>query len=171
MPLNPHQRAMQFANRRLVEPLSEKESLDLQSHLIECAVCTEAIATIGQGVRALRTLRPQASAGLVRTTQLRCRQKALELETRNRKMRGIQIACVISSAWMLLSLPFVWDQFSSIGSVSDILMHFSFLLMWFMPAMIAGAIALWLKPQLSAEDSFPRAAFSGTFREVRTNRR
>lgn len=168
---DPHLRAMELVKRRLIEPLSEKENSCLQAHLVECSACAQEAAGLGREIRALRMLRPQAPAALVRATQLRCRQRAQELENRNRKLRGVQIACVLSSAWMLLSLPFVWDQFSSIGSIADIFMHFSFVLMWFMPAMIAGAIALWLRPQLSAEDSFPRTAFSGTFRAVRAGRR
>jgi len=158
---------MELVKRRMLEPLSPQESSELESHLAGCDTCAEEARGLNQNVRSLRSLRPMATAQLVRMTQLRCRQKAYELQLRKRKLFGVVLAGIISSAWILLSIPFVWDELSSFSSGSDIFMHFTFILMWFMPAMIAGAIALWLRPQLSAEDSFHRTAISGTLGAAR----
>ena len=126
---------------------------------MECSTCAHETAILDNGIQTLRMLRPQAPARLVRETQLRCRRKAQELEIQKRKMHGVQLACIISSAWMLLSLPFFWDQFSAVGAVQDLVVHLSFVMMWFMPAMVAVAVALWLRPQLSADDTLHRSHF------------
>src|SRR4029077_14578976 len=87
-----HERAQELIT--LGESLGDAHETWLQAHLEECADCRDYAEAAGRVVRALRSRPLAAGSALVRSTQMRVRSRALELERRQERQWVICVCCV-----------------------------------------------------------------------------
>jgi hypothetical protein len=70
--------------------------------------------------------------------------RAQELQTERGRFTPLWIATAISSAWMILTAPYVWRAFEWFGQIvhiPDAVLETGFLMWWFLPATILAAAA------------------------------
>lgn len=147
-----HERAIELSAAVLVEELSSAEQHWLDGHLAHCQQCAEEVAAREEMVAGLRSNTVLAGDSLVLSTQLKVRERCVEMRLRETRMRPVWISCVLASAWAIFSAPYMWQAFDSIGHwlhIPDLLWQMGFLVTWFTPAMTGAAVAFWLRPQLA----------------------
>ena len=125
---------------------AEQESL-LQGHLAECAGCARHMEGIQTSLREVQAVSASIAAGatLVRSTQLRVRARARELQKQEEFMQPLWIAAVFAFLWAGGSMPFLYQGFQWLGHSSNLpgmVWVSGFLVMSLMPAAAVGTIAL-----------------------------
>ena len=77
-----HGRAIDLISRREIEGVTEAEARWLESHLAECADCSEYELAMGSAEQAMRSFTVMATGSLVESTQARVHARAVELRER-----------------------------------------------------------------------------------------
>ena len=141
---DPHQRA------RLLISLSGPEASNperswLAAHLESCPSCREFADSTGQTIRSLRGLSITAGARLVSTTQLRVRQRALDLQRRQERFWMICICCAAVTFCSAITAAVLWRGFAWMGQQARLpapLWEGGFLVIYLMPAVLVGILLL-----------------------------
>jgi predicted anti-sigma-YlaC factor YlaD len=141
---DPHTRA------RLLISLSGPETSNperwwLASHLESCSSCREFADSSGQTIRALRGLSITAGARLVSTTQLRVRQRALDLQRRQERFWMICTCCAAVTFCSAITAAVLWRGFAWMGQQAGLpapLWEGGFLVIYLMPAVLVGILLL-----------------------------
>ena len=150
---DPHERAFALICARASGQMGEKEQAWLDDHLLACAQCSAAQEQTASAIAALKTVSIRADSDLVQSTQRRVRARSMRSEMRRRRMRPIWISSAFASIWMACATPYLWQSFDWTGHwlhIPDLLWQMGFLVAWFTPGLTAAAVALWLRPQLTA---------------------
>src|SRR5438445_11047758 len=92
MTRNAHDEARELV--ALSEGLSDAQQAWLRAHLDECEACRHYAEAANEVVRTLRSLPLAADSRLVRDTQIRVRQRALELQRQQERLWVICVCCV-----------------------------------------------------------------------------
>src|SRR6266705_6505708 len=92
MTRNAHDEARELI--ALGEGLSDSEQAWLRAHLDQCEACRHYAEAANGVVRTLRSLPLAADSRLVRATQMRVRQRALELQRQQERLWVICVCCV-----------------------------------------------------------------------------
>jgi anti-sigma factor RsiW len=122
----------------------------LEDHLTACENCAEESASMIELARELRGTQSAVTATnhLVRSTQMRVRERALQLREREERLSPLWISCTIASMWALISIPFLWEGFAWLGGhgrVANVIWQSGFVVAWLMPFGLAAALLLWLR--------------------------
>jgi anti-sigma factor RsiW len=145
MSLNDHERARQLATAARIEGVAGSERAWLDNHLAACGDCAKEAGALDAAIGSLRTLSFKAGAQVVNRTRLEVRRRIEEREAEAPRT-VLWIAMVVSAGWMALTAPYVWRGLAWFGRAAglpDPVWQASFLMWWFLPATLLGAVAVW----------------------------
>jgi hypothetical protein len=113
-----HARAHELLLDRKAGVIGEKELSWLDAHLSRCAGCSAHAASMDEAIHDLQTASREVTAThqLVRATQMRVRERAVEMEAQRERMSPLAIAVSIASVWALGSIPLTWQGFQMLAS-------------------------------------------------------
>jgi predicted anti-sigma-YlaC factor YlaD len=141
---DPHQEA-----RELIaygsQGLTDSQQTRLRAHLDGCAACRDYAQAAEQFVRSLRSVPVAADLALVRTTQMRVRQRAHQLRHSQERMWLVWMSCVLVGLSTAITTPFLWRGFQWLGEwarVSSPVWQVGFMVFWISPALAASLIFL-----------------------------
>ena len=149
-----HERAQQLLITARVEGITDSDDKWVTAHLSQCSDCSRQADALGSFIHALREAPVLATPDLVRRTSRAVQRRAAELQAERATAAPVWIAAVVSAVLVLLTAPYVWSAFGWIGrlaQVPDFIWQAGFLMWWFMPASVVGAVAVWrntTKPRL-----------------------
>jgi len=141
-----HQRARRLIDHLAAEGLAAADREWLDSHLSCCAECAGWQLATGRAVALFRGVSALPRPALVADTQRKVHDRALELRRQAALQRPLWIACAFSWLWMLLTTPYFWRAFAWLGGAIGVpapVWQAAFLMGWFLPATIAGAVVAW----------------------------
>ena len=137
-----HRRARSLMDALLIEEkVSAEERRWLEQHLAACESCAERAAASERAVRAVRSFRVEVNSALVRSTQMKVRLRAREMEAHRRELRPVWLSCVFALLLTAAGTPFVWqglEWFSSQVGTPGWVVKIGFLWLWFIPSVLAA---------------------------------
>jgi len=117
----------------------------LRAHLDGCASRRDYAAAAEQLVRSLRSVPVAADLALVRTTQMRVRLHAHQLQQREERLWLVWMSCILVGLSAAITTPFLWRGFQWLGEwarVSSPVWQVGFMVFWISPALAASLIFL-----------------------------
>jgi predicted anti-sigma-YlaC factor YlaD len=117
----------------------------LAAHLETCASCRAFGENAAETIRGLHAIPIAAGRSLVSTTQMRVRQRALELQLQRERMWLVAISCTAVTLCALLSTVALWRGFAWLGERAQLapsVWQVGFLIFCVMPALVAGVLLL-----------------------------
>jgi predicted anti-sigma-YlaC factor YlaD len=136
-------------NEDIVDP---QEQIWLQAHLQECAACRDYADAASRAVSVLRSQPLAADSGLVRTTQMRVRVRALELRRQQERFWLVSLACLFVGVSAVITTSLFWRAFEWMGvraGVSNWVWQTGFIFFWIAPSLIVGAVIVARGTQLT----------------------
>jgi anti-sigma factor RsiW len=140
-----HERARLLIALSGPEEVSNEEQAWLAAHLESCAECRQFAEDSRETIRALRLIPVTAGASLVSTTQMRVRQRALELQRRQERMWVISICCAAVTFGGVFTTAALWRAFAWLGEQERLaapVWEAGFVVFCLMPAVLAGILLL-----------------------------
>jgi hypothetical protein len=154
-----HRRAIDLISGREIEGVTEAEARWLESHLAECAECTEYELAMGSAEQAMRSFSVMATGSLVASTQARVRARAVELRERESRRFLIAISFAMGVVFSTLSAWAWWevggwmvDRFSLPSAIVGPGVVF----FWLLPAILIGVLLM----------AFPESSFEGSVMQL-----
>ena len=117
----------------------------LAAHLEACGSCRAFAENAAETIRGLRGIPIAAERSLVSTTQMRVRQRALELQRQRERLWLVSISCTAVTLCALLSTVALWRGFAWLGERAQLapsVWQVGFLVFCVMPALLAGILLL-----------------------------
>jgi anti-sigma factor RsiW len=149
-PRNDHERAQEIAAS--LPTADGEERAFLQGHLAACPGCAAAAAAMEQGRVGLRFVSAPPDPVLVATTQRRVRERAAVLREEQVRRRGLALSCVLAASMTLATGLLLWRTLDGLaGAVNPWVWVPSFVSLWFLPGVLAGAAA-WAAGALLSSD-------------------
>jgi len=114
----------------LGETLSDAQQTWLRAHLGECDACLHYADAAGR---------------LVRTTQMRVRMRAGELQQRRERLLFVAMSCALVAVSSALTTLLLWRGFAWLGRWSDLptpVWQVGFVLFWIAPTLAASLLFL-----------------------------
>ena len=142
---DPHERARLMIALSGPEDVSNREQSWLAAHLESCPSCREFAESTGQSIRSLRGIPITASAGLVSTTQMRVRQRALELQRRRERFWVICVCCAAVTLCSAVTTILLWRGFAWMGEQTRLpapIWEEGFIAVYLTPAVLVGILLL-----------------------------
>jgi hypothetical protein len=127
------------------EEVSHAEQSWLAAHLESCAPCREFAENSREAVRSLRAIPITAGGGLVSTTQMRVRQRALELRRRQERVWVVSICCAAVTLCTAFTTAVIWGGLAWVGQqvrLSPPVWEIPFVVLCFMPGLLVGIFLL-----------------------------
>jgi hypothetical protein len=127
------------------ELLSDAQQEWLRSHIEECEACSDYAEAAGRAVRALRSQPVAAGSALVQATQMRVRQRALELQRQRERLWVICVCCFAVTLSTALTTAAMWRGFAWMAQqarLSGPVWEIGLLALGLMPAMVAAILML-----------------------------
>ena len=152
-----HQRAGRLMGERLGEGLKQADQEWLDEHLESCAECRERLDATQRAIQSLRSAIPEMRPTLVSATQLRVRQRALELREERVRLRALWISCALSWVLGVISAPLLWEGLKWAGqrfALPEAVRLLAFAFLWTVPAALAGAALVWRRAQAASENGY-----------------
>jgi hypothetical protein len=143
MTRNLHDNAQQLIAQG--ELLSDAQQAWLRSHLEECEACSDYAEAAGRAVRALRSQPLAAGSALVQATQMRVRQRALELQRHHERLWVICVCCFAVTLSTTLTTAALWRGFvwmDQQARFSGPVWEIGLLALGLMPAIVAAILML-----------------------------
>jgi hypothetical protein len=154
-----HGPAIDLISRREIEGVTEAEARWLESHLAECAECSEYELAMGSAEQAMRSFTVMATGSLVASTQARVRARAVELRERESRRFLIVISfamgVVVStlSAWVWWKIGgWMVERFSLPSAIVGPGVVF----FWLLPAVLLVVLLM----------AFPESNFEGSVMQL-----
>lgn len=138
-----HERARELMLDARIGENAGEDRRWLDAHLSDCAECARFSAALDQAVSAIRLPAVMADAALVRTTQLRVRSRAFQLQSQAAAMRPLWVAVALVCAMAALTTPLLWSAFAWLGAwfgLSTLEWRTGFFLTWLAPTLAASFI-------------------------------
>ncbi len=129
----------------LGEGLSDAQPAWLRAHLDECEACRNYAEAANGVVRTLRSLPLTADFALVRATQMRVRQRALQLQRQQERLWVICVCCAAVTLGTALTTAVLWRGFAWMGQqarLPDPVWQIGLVALGLMPAIVAGILLL-----------------------------
>jgi hypothetical protein len=129
---NEHERAQELLLERKTASLAGHDDVWLQAHLAGCDDCSCRAGSISTAVQDIRTVSGQITCSrmLVRSAQMRVRERAQEIQQHRERMSPLVIACTLACVWAIGAIPLTWQGFSSLAQT------------WHVPATLWQATAV-----------------------------
>ena len=143
MTRNAHDEARELI--ALGEGLSDAQQAWLRSHLDECEACRHYAEAVNVVVRTLRSLPLAADSRLVRATQMRVRQRALELQRQQERLWVICVCCVTVTLGTAFTTAVLWRGLVWMGQQARLpgpVWQIGLVALGLMPAIVAGILLL-----------------------------
>jgi predicted anti-sigma-YlaC factor YlaD len=143
MTRNAHDEARELI--ALGEGLSDAQQAWLRSHLEECEACRHYAEEANGVVRSLRSLPLAADSRLVRATQMRVRQRALELQRQQERLWVICVCCVAVTLGTAFTTAVLWRGLAWMGQQARLpgpVWQIGLVALGLMPAIVAGILLL-----------------------------
>jgi predicted anti-sigma-YlaC factor YlaD len=144
-----HERARELIALAGSESLSVADAQSsnawLATHLETCASCRVFAENAAETIRGLRAIPIAAERSLVSTTQMRVRQRALELQRQRERLWLVSISCTAVTLCALLSTVALWRGFAWLGERAELapsVWQVGFLVFCVMPALLVGILLL-----------------------------
>jgi predicted anti-sigma-YlaC factor YlaD len=138
-----HERAQELI--ALGETLLDAQQTWLRAHLQECAYCRDYAEGAGRVIRALRSQPLAADFALVRATQTRVRQRALELRRQQERLWVVCVCCVAVTLSTAFTTAVLWGGFAWMGQqarLSTPVWQIGLAALGWMPAIVTGILLL-----------------------------
>ena len=129
----------------LGEGLSDAQQLWLRAHLDECTACRHYAEAAGRAVRVLRSQPWAADSALVRTTQMRVRSRALELQHQQERRWVICVCCAAVTLGTAFTTAVLWRGIAWVGQQARLpgpIWQIGLVVLGLMPAIVAGIVLL-----------------------------
>jgi anti-sigma factor RsiW len=142
---DPHERARLLITLSGPENVSNPDRSWLAAHLESCPSCHEFAESTGQTIRSLRGIPVTAGARLVSTTQMRVRQRALELQRQQERFWVICACCAAVTLCSAVTTAVLWRGFAWIGQQARFpapVWEGSFVVIYLTPAVLVGILLL-----------------------------
>lgn len=117
----------------------------LASHLESCAACREFAENSRETIQLLCAIPVTAGAALVSTTQMRVRQRALELQRQHERVWVVSICCAAVTLCTALSTAMMWSGLAWVGQrvrLSPPAWEIPFGVLSFLPGLLVGIFLL-----------------------------
>jgi anti-sigma factor RsiW len=147
-----HDRARRLLRAAQVEGISAGDRQWLDAHLAGCSECSNEATAMVAAIDSLRALRVMAPEDMVRRTALAVHQRAQQRRPEREPTVFLWTAAGIASIFAIATIPYTLAAFAWIGRILDLpdtVWQLGFLMWWFFPATVLGAVAAWrhsLKP-------------------------
>jgi predicted anti-sigma-YlaC factor YlaD len=150
MTRNEHERAQELiALAGVGSPSAEipsgKEQAWLRTHLQACAICRDYQKAAGRVVRELRAQPLAAGSALVRATQMRVRQRGLELQHQQERLWVICVCSIAVTLATAVTTAALWRGFAWMGEQAQLpapAWQIGLVTFGFLPAIVAGFLLL-----------------------------
>jgi predicted anti-sigma-YlaC factor YlaD len=129
----------------LGEALSDAQQAWLRGHFDECEACRHYAEAANAVVRTLRSLPVAADSRLVRATQMRVRQRALELQRQQERLWVICVCCIAVTLGTAFTTAVLWRGLAWMGQqarLSAAVWQIGLVALGLMPAIVAGILLL-----------------------------
>jgi len=129
----------------LGEALSDAQQAWLRGHFDECEACRHYAEAANAVVRTLRSLPVAADSRLVRATQMRVRQRALELQRQQERLWVICVCCIAVTLGTAFTTSVLWRGLAWMGQqarLSAAVWQIGLVALGLMPAIVAGILLL-----------------------------
>jgi anti-sigma factor RsiW len=146
MKLQSHERARNLMAAARVEGIAASDRDWLDRHLASCHECSHEGSVWDAAILSLRALPVSANPELVRQTSLAVHRRAHQLHAERTRTAALWITTGMSTILIILTAPYVWWAFARFGRIAhipDAMWQLGFLMWWFLPATILGAVAVW----------------------------
>ena len=143
MTRNAHDEARELI--ALGEGLLDAQQAWLRAHLNECEACRHYAEAANGVVRTLRSLPLAADSRLVRATQMRVRQRALELQRQQERLWVICVCCVAVTLGTAFTTAVLWRGLAWMGQQARLpgpVWQIGLVALGLMPAIVAGILLL-----------------------------
>jgi len=143
MTRNAHDEARELI--ALGEGLSDAQQAWLRAHLDRCETCRHYAEAANGVVRTLRSLPLAADSRLVRATQMRVRQRALELQRQQERLWVICVCCVAVTLGTAFTTAVLWRGLAWMGQQARLpgpVWQIGLVALGLMPAIVAGILLL-----------------------------
>jgi predicted anti-sigma-YlaC factor YlaD len=150
-----HERAQELI--ALGEPLLDAQQTWLRDHLQECADCGDYAEAAGRVVRALRSQPLAADSALVRATQMRVRQRVLELRRQQERLWVVCVCCAAVTLSTAFTTAVLWDGFAWMGQqarLSPPVWRIGLAALGWMPAIVTAILLLARGTYLADHDGY-----------------
>lgn len=140
-----HERARMLIALAGPEQMPSAEQSWLAAHLQSCEECRVFADNSTATIRSLRTVSIAAGARLVSATQMRVRQRALELQRRQERVWVISICCAAVTLCTAFTTAVLWSGLAWAGLQARIpppLWQVPFVVLCLMPGLLAGILLL-----------------------------
>ena len=140
-----HERARMLIALSGSEEVSHAEQSWLAAHLESCGPCREFAENSREAVRSLRAIPITAGGSLVSTTQMRVRQRALELQRRQERVWVVSICCAAVTLCTAFTTAVIWGGLAWVGQqvrLSPPVWEIPFVVLCFMPGLLVGIFLL-----------------------------
>jgi predicted anti-sigma-YlaC factor YlaD len=144
-----HERARKLIALAGAEELPATDQVEsnvwLAAHLDRCEGCRAFADNAAETIRGLRAIPMAAERGLVATTQMRVRRRALELQRQRERLWVVTISCTAVTVFALLTAAVLWRGFEWLGERAQLassVWQVGFLVFCAMPALVAGILLL-----------------------------
>lgn len=128
----------------------------LEQHLAECTPCAGFARLAASATTAVRSQAVIAPPAVVHATHLLVRARAAQLQEMQARLRVMWIGISIGVLIGIVTTPLLWLFAAWVGrtySLSPLAWQAGFVLLWFIPASFAAAVALAVRPQaLNSEE-------------------
>jgi anti-sigma factor RsiW len=152
-----HERARKLMKAALVEGIGAGEHEWLNDHLAVCPECAKEARAFAAAIQSLHALPIVAGAELVHQTRLAVRSRAAQLQAARARSTPLWIAAAMSSVFMILTAPYVWQAFTWVGRMAQIpgaVLEVGFLMWWFLPATVVAAAAAWRRAAIDGDSDW-----------------
>jgi hypothetical protein len=134
------------------EATSPADQAWLVSHVETCDSCRAFADNTRETIYALRAIPVAADRSLVATTQMRVRQRALELQGQRERLWLVAVSCIAVTVCALLTSVVLWRGFAWLGERTQLdssIWQVGFLVFCVTPALVVGVILLARDTHLS----------------------
>ncbi len=140
-----HERARKLIVLAGPEELPGADQAWLTAHVKTCNSCRTFAENVRETIHGLRAIPIAAERSLVSATQMRVRQRALELRQQRERLWLVSISCTAVTLCALLSAVALWRGFAWLGARAQLtpsVWQVGFFFFCVMPALVTGILLL-----------------------------
>lgn len=145
-----HERALQLAAMHMATDISHDEQSWVAAHLSECAACSTRVQQRQAMLNEMRSVSIAATSALVRTTKVKVRARAIEMNQRQSRRVSVWVALMVALLWYGVSTPFLLEAGTDLAhwtSMPDSLTQVTMFGFWVTPALVGLAMIFGMRQQ------------------------